>query len=56
MKMMTVISWCTYPIGYLVPMLGISAFKAAVGIQIGYCVSDIISKVLCEFPCTHAYN
>merc|ERR1712241_1519592 len=43
-QVMTVISWCTYPIVYLFPMLGIAASKAVVGIQIGYCVSDIISK------------
>jgi len=41
---MTVISWCTYPVVYLFPMLGISASNAVVAIQIGYCVSDIISK------------
>jgi len=41
---MTVISWCTYPVVYLFPMLGISASEAVVGIQVGYCVSDIISK------------
>merc|ERR1712048_359480 len=41
---MTVISWCTYPVVYLFPMLGISASNAVVSIQLGYCVSDIISK------------
>ena len=41
---MTVISWCTYPVVYLFPMLGITASHAVVGIQVGYCVSDIISK------------
>merc|ERR1712045_743913 len=41
---MTVISWCTYPVVYLFPMVGISASQAVVAIQIGYCVSDIISK------------
>jgi bacteriorhodopsin len=40
----TVISWCTYPIVYLFPMMGINAAHAVVGIQVGYCVSDIISK------------
>jgi len=40
----TVVSWCTYPVVYLFPMLGISASEAVVSIQIGYCVSDIISK------------
>merc|ERR1712118_315740 len=43
-QVMTVISWCTYPIVYLFPMLGISAAGAVVSIQLGYCVSDIISK------------
>jgi bacteriorhodopsin len=41
---MTVISWCTYPIVYVLPMLKISAAEAVVSIQVGYCVSDIISK------------
>jgi len=43
-QLVTVISWCTYPIVYLFPMLGIDAAQAVVSIQIGYCASDIISK------------
>jgi bacteriorhodopsin len=43
-QVMTVISWCTYPVVYLFPMLGINAASSVVSIQIGYCVSDIISK------------
>merc|ERR1711971_56837 len=43
-QVMTVISWCTYPVVYLFPMFGINAAHAVVSIQIGYCVSDIISK------------
>jgi len=43
-QLMTVVSWCTYPFVYLLPMLGINAATAVVGIQIGYCCSDIISK------------
>jgi len=43
-QVMTVISWCTYPVVYLFPMLGINAAEAVVSIQLGYCVSDIISK------------
>jgi bacteriorhodopsin len=43
-QIMTVISWCTYPVVYLFPMLGIEADTAVVSIQLGYCVSDIISK------------
>jgi len=40
----TVISWCTYPVVYLMPMLGVSGSQAVVLIQIGYCVADVISK------------
>merc|ERR1712178_384478 len=44
-QVMTVISWCTYPVVYLFPMFGMkSAAASVVGIQIGYCASDIISK------------
>jgi len=41
---MTVISWCTYPVVYLFPMFGIVKAQAVVFIQLGYSVSDIISK------------
>jgi bacteriorhodopsin len=40
----TVISWCTYPVVYLFPMMGFEGPDAVVAIQLGYCVSDIISK------------
>merc|ERR1712190_184246 len=40
----TVVSWCTYPIVYLFPFFGINGAQAVVGIQLGYCVSDVISK------------
>jgi len=43
-QVMTVISWCTYPVVYLFPMLHIDAAQAVVSIQMGYSVSDIISK------------
>merc|ERR1712026_143794 len=52
-QVMAVISWCTYPVVYLFPMLGIRAAHAVVSIQLGYCASDIISKcgvglVICQ--------
>merc|ERR1712054_434700 len=43
-KVVTVISWCTYPIVYLFPMLHIGGSSAVVAIQVGFCCSDIISK------------
>ena len=33
----TVVSWCTYPVVYILPMLGLSGADAVVGIQLGYC-------------------
>jgi len=40
----TVLSWCTYPVVYIFPMLGLSGSGSVVAIQLGYCVADIISK------------
>merc|ERR1711907_70112 len=47
----TVFSWCTYPVVFIIPMVGGSSSgkdglsaQAMVGIQVGYTVSDIISK------------
>jgi bacteriorhodopsin len=40
----TVFSWCTYPVVYLFPMFGIEGSWAVVAIQVGYSISDIISK------------
>merc|ERR1712146_10798 len=41
---MIVIFWCTYPIVYIIPMFGAKGVFVVVGIQMGYCVSDVISK------------
>ena len=40
-QVMTVISWCTYPVVYLFPMFGISASQSVVGIQV----------ILASWPC-----
>jgi len=40
----TVVSWCTYPVVYLFPFMNIHGSHAVVGIQLGYCASDVISK------------
>merc|ERR1712238_389504 len=40
----TVMSWCAYPMVYLLPMLGVSDPSTVVYIQLGYSNSDIISK------------
>jgi hypothetical protein len=38
------ISWCIYPVVYLVRMLGIKADSAVVSIQVGFCAQYISSK------------
>merc|ERR1739848_451133 len=40
----TVVSWLTYPVVYVFPMLGMTGSSTVVAIQCGYCASDIISK------------
>jgi bacteriorhodopsin len=40
----TVVSWLTYPVVYVFPMMGLSGSSTVVSIQCGYCASDIISK------------
>jgi bacteriorhodopsin len=40
----TVLSWLTYPVVYIFPMLGFSGSSAVVAIQVGYCASDVIAK------------
>jgi bacteriorhodopsin len=40
----TVVSWCPYPVVYLLPFLGIGGAHVVVSIQLGYCASDVISK------------
>merc|ERR1711871_1514001 len=40
----TVVSWLPYPIVYILPMMGLSGSSLVVGIQIGYCISDVVAK------------
>jgi len=40
----TVLSWLTYPVVYIFPMLGFKGAEVVVAIQVGYCCSDVISK------------
>ena len=40
----TVISWCTYPVVYSIPMVSVHGSHAVVGVEVGHCISDNISK------------
>jgi len=48
-RIVTVVSWLTYPVVYMLPMCGLSRESSEVGIQIGYSFSDVISKCVVGF-------
>jgi bacteriorhodopsin len=44
-RWVTIISWTTYPVVYILPMLGFdTATSSLVGIQVGYSISDFVAK------------
>ena len=43
MQWVTVLSWLTYPVVYIFPMLGFKGAEVVVAIQVGYCWSGVIS-------------
>merc|ERR1711865_1012426 len=45
-RYVTIISWLTYPVVYILPLFGLEGTSAMVGIQIGYSMSDFISKCI----------
>jgi bacteriorhodopsin len=42
--MITAVSWCTYPIVYVFPMIGFTGASAMTSVQVGYSVADVIAK------------
>jgi bacteriorhodopsin len=42
---LTVVSWCFYPVVFILPMIGLTGGAAVVGIQVGYSIADIVAKV-----------
>ena len=45
-RLVTVLSWCFYPIVFVFPMIGFTGGGATTAVQIGYTVCDIISKAV----------
>jgi bacteriorhodopsin len=43
-RFITVISWCFYPIVFLLPMLGVTGGSATTAVQVGYTIADIVAK------------
>ena len=40
----TVVSWLTYEVVHIFPMIGFKVYHAAVAVEVVYCISDIIYK------------
>jgi bacteriorhodopsin len=44
-RYITVVTWFTYPIVFILPMIGLAGANAVVGIQVGYSIADVLAKV-----------
>jgi bacteriorhodopsin len=45
-RYLTVISWCFYPIVFILPMIGFTGGAATTAVQVGYTISDIVAKAV----------
>lgn len=45
-RWLTVLSWCFYPVVYVLPMVGFTGGAATTAVQVGYTISDIIAKAV----------
>jgi bacteriorhodopsin len=46
-RTLTILSWCFYPIVFILPMLGIGALelgKINAAVQVGYTIADVVAK------------
>jgi bacteriorhodopsin len=43
---LTVVTWCFYPIVFILPMIGLSGSTAATAVQVGYTIADIGAKAI----------
>jgi bacteriorhodopsin len=45
-RFLTVISWCFYPVVFILPMIGFTGGAATTAVQVGYTISDIVAKAV----------
>jgi bacteriorhodopsin len=45
-RFLTVLSWCFYPVVFVLPMIGVTGGSATVAVQVGYTIADIVAKAL----------
>jgi bacteriorhodopsin len=43
-RLVTVISWCVYPLVFMFPMFGLDGASSHAAIQVGYSIADVIAK------------
>ncbi|MBI1294318.1 hypothetical protein GC175_05090 [bacterium] len=43
-RLLLLATWGFYPIVYMLPMFGITSASAAVSIQVGYSIADVLAK------------
>lgn len=45
-RFLTVVSWCFYPVVFVLPMIGLTGGAASTAVQVGYTISDIVAKAV----------
>jgi bacteriorhodopsin len=45
-RWLTILSWCFYPIVFVLPMVGLTGGAAATAVQVGYTIADIVAKAV----------
>lgn len=45
-RWLTIVSWCFYPVVFILPMLGLTGGAASTAVQVGYTIADIVAKAL----------
>lgn len=45
-RWLTILSWCFYPVVFILPMLGLTGGAASTAVQVGYTIADIVAKAL----------
>lgn len=43
-RTLTIVSWCFYPLVFVLPMIGVTGGNATVAVQVGYTIADIVAK------------
>jgi len=45
-RWVVLLSWCFYPVVFVLPMLGLTGGSATVAVQVGYTIADIVAKAM----------